>query len=410
MLIIAMLSVNYLPDKLFHEFPLEPRSVEPPNYDSFILEWNSKLTENSGLEYIQLNQIAGPESVAIDKNGLLYTGLSDGRIVELDPLKKYKMRQVLRFNMSPQCVDNNLLQISFCGRFLQMRIANNTLYALEASNGLYKINVAGSKTLLGPKKLNEINLFNGFAFDPKEPNLAYITVSSTKWGLQRIIWSIMDADNSGQLIALDIKTGKRVIVLDKLMTPNGIDVDAKRDQIIFSETTLSRISSISLKDVRTAIKTAKDGDKLTNIDRKTLISIVPGTPDNVIVHSDDVYIALPIIKQGKDLMDHLANKPSLRKAFGRFVYGAGQILEYFCNKIYHHPLLEFAYRELKSGHILYKFVNKNQSGIIKYNLATGAQKFLGSSHFSYLSEARPDGLGGLYLGSFQSPFLAKVKE
>lgn len=409
-LLFAMLSVNYIPDKFFHDYPFEPKAVET-NYDSVVLEWNSKLIEDSKPEYIQLNQIRGPESIAISKAGLIYTGLGDGRLVELDPSRQYKLRRVLKFNPASKCIENQNTHIDECGRFLQLRFQNDTLFAIEAGHGLYKIDIdRGTKMLLTPRHLNKVNFYNSFAFDPQDPNLVYITISSTKWGLQRIIWSILELENSGQIIAMDIKTGKQVIVLDKLMMANGIDTDAKRDQLIFAETTASRISSVPLSEIREAFKLAKDGDKLAAINKKTLISIVPGNPDNIIVDSDTLYIGLPFVKlNGKDIADQLANKPSIKKVFGRLIYGVGQLLEFVNEKLYPHPLLEHSYRELKSGHILYKVVQNDKSGIIKYNIATGAQKFLGSNHFSYLSEATPDGLGNLYLGSFESPFLVKVK-
>lgn len=410
-LLVAMLSVNYLPDKLFHDYPFEPRALSPNQQHSIMLEWNSMLTQKSSqLEYIQLNQIRGPESVAVSKSGLVYTGLSDGRLVELDPSRQYKLRQVLKFNPSSKCIDNHK-NIDGCGRFLQLRFHNQTLFALETNTGLYKVDIdRNTKTLIGPQKLQPTNLYNAFAFDPKEPNIVYITVSSTRWPLKYIMWSLLELEDSGQIIALDVDTGKRVVVIDKLMTPNGIDSDPKRDQLIFTETTGRLVSSLPLQDVRAAFKKANNGDKLSGITKKTLIQVVPGSPDNVIIDSDNAFIALPFIKDGKDILDHVADKPSIRKAFGRAIFALGKAIEYVCVNVYKHPLLESAYKDLKSGQILYKAVQNDKSGIIRYNLETKAQKFLGSDHFSYLSEASPDGHGNLFLGSFESPFLVKVKE
>lgn len=409
-LLVAMLSVNYLPDKLFQDFPIEPKSAQPNDYDSVVPQWNTKLSDGKP-EFIQLNNILGPESIAISKEGLIYTGLADGRIVELDPNNNYKLRKVLRLKESPNCQDNIAIKASECGRFLQVRFVNNTLYAIDSNTGLYKINTkTGANTLLGPKSLNKVNLYNSFAFDPKEPNLVYITISSTKWDLLNIMWSLLELDSSGQVIALDVNSGKRVIVFDNLMMANGIDVDGKRDQIILSETLKSRIHSISLKDVRSAFKLAKDGSKLKNIEKKTLIPLLPGNPDNVIVEGDMLYIALPFVKQnGKDLVDHLATMPNVRKAISRFLFGLGKLVEYFCVNFYHHPLLEVAYRELKCGHVNYRLTQTDKSAVVEYSLATGSSRFLGSATFGFVSEAIPDNKGNLLLGSFRSPFIVKQK-
>lgn len=410
-LLIAMLSVNYVPDKFFHDFPLEPRSVEPNNYETVIPEWNTKLSDGSP-EFIQLNNILGPESVAISKSGLIYTGLADGRIVELDPSKNYKLRKVLRAKDSPNCPDNIATRSDECGRFLQMRFVNDTLYAVEANTGLYKINTkAGTKTFIGPNpSLNKINMFNSFAFDPKEPNLVYLTVSSTRWSLLSIIWSLFEMDASGQIVALDVNTGKRAIVVDKLFLTNGIDVDDSRDRLLFAETASSRIRSVPLQDVRASFVKAKDGDKLSGIVINTVIPLLPGNPDNIIVEGDLAYIALPFVKlNGKELIDHLSTMPNVRKALGRFQFAVGKALEYVCVNFYHHPSLEHVYKELKCGHFNYHFMPKDRSAIVEYNLARGSSRLLGSETFGCVSEAVPDNNGNLYLGSFRSPFLVKQK-
>lgn len=412
-LLISMLSINYLPNKLFHDYPFEPRSVETNRYNSLVLEWNSKLTENTA-EYIQLNQIKGPESMAISKAGLIYTGLADGRIVEIDPLNKYELRLVTKFNKnSKKCPDDYVLNSDECGRFLQMRFLNDTLYALETNHGLFKVDVTrGQLTPVGPKThLSHNNLYNGFAFDPKESNIAYVTTSSTRWRLHQIIWSALELENSGQILGIDIVTGKRVVLVDNLMMPNGLDVDVKRDQIIYSETTNSRISSLSLSGARTAFKLSKDGDKqVKNLIPKVLVSTLPGSPDNIVVKNDIAYIAIPFIRlDGKEFQDLLSDKPTIRKAIGRLVFGFGKILQLIYENVYQHPKLETAYRELTSGHFLYYVIHKDKSGIIEYNLDTNSQRFLGSDHYGYISEAKPDSLGNIYLGSFTSNSIVKVK-
>jgi len=408
-LLAAMLSVNYIPDRLFSDFPLEPKSIESINFDAVIPQWNTKLSEGKP-EYIQLNNILGPESIAISGDGLLYTGLADGRLVELDPSKNYKMRTVLRFrDAKEKCQDNVATRADDCGRFLQVRFVNGTLYAIEAGTGLYMIDIkTGSRVLLGPKSSSKVNIYNSFAFDPKEPNLVYVSVSSTKWSLLNIMWSILDMDGSGKMIVFDVKSGKQAILADNLFMPNGVDVDAKRDQLLISETMKGRILSVRLSDVRNSFKTRTD-EKLS-LDVKPLIPLLPGNPDNVIVEGDIAYIALPFVRlSGREFIDHLSNMPNVRKALGRFMFGLGKILEYISVNFYPHPLLESVYRELKCGHFNYRATRSDRSAVISYNLATGATVFMGSDAFGFVSEAVPDNKGNLYIGSFRSPFIVKQK-
>lgn len=412
-LLVAMVSVNYMPDSLFKDFPLEPKLVEPLDYDSVMpKEWNTKLSDGQP-EFIQLNNILGPESIAISKSGLIYSGLADGRLVEMDPSKNYQLRTVLKYNPNNPtvCKDNVATKANICGRFLQLRFINDTLYAIEANTGLFRINVkAGTKQFVGPKTTNKVSLYNSFAFDPKEPNMAYVTLSSRKWDLLNIIWSFMDQESSGQVLALDITSGKYAVVFENLMTANGIEVDAKRDQLLFSESVKSRVLSASLKDIRAAFKSAQNAATLKNVEMKALIPLVPGVPDNIVVEGDIAYIALPFVRtNGKELIDHLGTMPNVRKALGRFIYGCGTLLEYIYKNLYQHPLLETAYSELKCGHINYRLLQTDKSAVIEYNLATGATRLFGSATFGFVSEAVPDNKGNLYLGSFRSPFLVKQK-
>lgn len=413
LLVVSLLVVNFLPKQLFEDFKFEPKAREIINYDAVIpKEWNPLLSDQP-VEFVGLNQLLGPESLAIAKNGLVYTGLADGRLVELNLGKGFQQRVVLRFKTSPECKDDEPLNPIDCGRFLQVRFSNGTLYAIEASTGLYAIDVkSGSKKFIGPSPhFNKPSLYNSFVFDPVEPNLVYISVSSTRWNLKTIIWSIIEIENSGQLIALDINTGKRAIVQDGLFLANGVDVDAKRDRLILSETTLSQIDAVPLASIRSAFRGAKDGDRIVNsVERTALIPIVPGNPDNIIISGDLAYIALPFVKpNGKELIDVISTMPNIRKAVGRVQYGIGKGLQYILNNLFHHPLLKFFSEELMSGHVNYRIMNPSRSGVLEYNLATGSSRLLGSDNFSFISEAVPDGQGNLLLGSFRSPFIVKTK-
>lgn len=411
-LVIALLSVNYLPNQLFKDFPLEPLATKPVDFDSVIPEWNSKLSDGDP-EFIQVNNINGPESIAIAPNGLLYTGLADGRLVELNPSKQYQMRTVLRIKDQPgqlACKDNVATRAE-CGRLLQLRFVNGTLFGVEANSGLYMLDIkTGSKILLGPKPLAKVNIYNSFVFDPKEPNIVYMTISSTKWNIVQIMWSILEHESSAKVIAFDVKTGKRVVLTDNRMMVNGIDVDVKRDRLVFAETMEGRVSTMSLKQVRAAFRQAQDGEILRGLDTKTLIPTTPGNVDNIVIEGDLAYLALPFVKRhGSEFSDHTASMPKVRKAMCRAIYLVGKALEYVALNFYNHPMLELAYNDFLSGHIVYRTLNSQSSAVLEYNLATGATRFFGSETFGFVSEAVPDKSGNLYMGSFRSPFLVKQK-
>lgn len=410
-LLVAMLSVNYLPDTLFGDFPFEAKSLEPNNFDSVIPQWNTKLSDS--FEVIGLNQILGPESIVVAKDGMIYTGLADGRLVELNPNKNYQVRTVFRFNTSPTCKDNVATKATECGRILQLRLLNDTLYALESNTGLYKVDTkSGSKTFIGPKPLGPVNMYNSFAFDPIEKNMLYLTLSSRKRDLLTIMWSLLEYDTSGTVIAFDMSTGKRVLFPGPFFSPNGLDVDSKRDKLILSETLKARIVSYDLKTIRSAFMNTADGHTIdiTDLKKTSLIPLTPGNPDNLYVKDDILYIALPMVKlNGKELVDHLATMPSIRITIARTLFGFGKLVEYISENFYKHPFLETIYGELKSGHLLYRIATAEKSAIVEYNLATGASKLYGSDKFGFVSEAVPYSNGHLLLGSFRSAFIVKVK-
>lgn len=409
----SLLGVNFLPNNIFDGFPLEPASLEPHNFETVKPDWNTKLSDGQP-EYIQVNNILGPESIAISNNGLLYAGLADGRLVELDPKQKYKVREVLTMwgeNKDSQCRANYATKADECGRILQVRFVNGTLWGVEAGSGLWAFDVKkGKKQFQGPAPMQKTNMFNSFAVDPIRPSLVYMTVTSTKWSLLNIMWGILDLESSGQLIAMDIKSGKRVRVMEKLLLPNGLDVDAKRDQLVFGETMKSRISALSLKQVRENFDLTADGGLMKGINPKALIPLVPGSPDNIVIKGDLAYIAMPMVRRdGKELMDYLYNLPALRKSIGKFSYFWSLFFTGIHESLYPHPTIKHLAEELRCGHIFYNMFASQQSAVIEYNLETGASRLFGSSGFGFISEAAPDDGGNLYLGSFRAPFIVKQK-
>lgn len=400
----SMVMVNFLPESYFKDFPFEPKSVDLPLISKENPDWNTKLTD--GLtNYMFLNRIVGPESMAISPDEHLYTGLADGRIVRID--SNNKLETVYKFNKSPKCKDNDASQPEFCGRFLQLRFHNKKLYAMEASTGLYEIDVVnGLAVQIYANPHSQVNLYNSFVFDTKDPDLFFISITSRRWPLSKIIWSILELENSGRIVASHLKTNKTVVVSTLIYNSNGINVDPINDQLIFSETSLWKVSKISLPEIRRQFDKAENGALLPVI-RSDFIKELPGNPDNIFVKDNIAYIALPrAVKSGLEIATPLAKYPAARKAIARLIYGTGVLLEHV-NSIYSHPTIEYLSQLLKNAHIIYA-VSKTQSGVIEYDLAKSTYKFLGTDKFAFISEAIVDDKGKMYLGSFRSPFIAKI--
>lgn len=95
--VIFLLAV--LPLSAFPGFPLDPVAFETPDFEIYKSKLNNILGEKSEL-LLKDKDITGPESLAI-RGDLLYTGLIDGRIVELN-LNNGKVRNVTRLG-DEQC-------------------------------------------------------------------------------------------------------------------------------------------------------------------------------------------------------------------------------------------------------------------------------------------------------------------
>ena len=92
MLTLTLLILPFLPETLFTGFPFDPIPLKVPS-PSTKHGWNDILSREA--ELLFPGQIVGPESLAL-KDNFIYTGLADGRIVEVD-LKLLKIRTVTRF-------------------------------------------------------------------------------------------------------------------------------------------------------------------------------------------------------------------------------------------------------------------------------------------------------------------------
>lgn len=127
-----------------------------------------------------------------------------------------------------------------CGRVLGIRQhpSNGDLYVLESSTGLYRVNVsAKTKKLIKLTSSQEADqpvIYNDLVFDPSAEDLVYISVSTSKWYLDQIAWSIVEHDTSGYVLAVDLKSGKASKITDGHALLNGVEVSADKENLLFA--------------------------------------------------------------------------------------------------------------------------------------------------------------------------------
>jgi len=219
-----------------------------------------------------------------------------------------------------------------------------------------------------------------------------------------VIWSLIEHENSGLVLAADLKSNRVLKVADGFYFTNGIDVI--NDILLVSETCAYRIARISLKDVRKMI----DSGKEANIAVGTFADNLIGEPDNVRVHGQDVLVSLVSARVGgPNIGDKLAPYPIVRKAMGRLMYLVYLVLKFVDDlDLYHDPAFKDLVFQFYSGHLLYHAVQPYAT-VLKLDALSGElDEIYGSNTFCCISEALIDSqTGDLYLGSFRNKFLAR---
>lgn len=128
-----------------------------------------------------------------------------------------------------------------CGRVLGIRQhpTNGDLYVLESSSGLYRVNVSAKtkeqiKFTSSQTAAGEPVIYNDLVFDPSTEDLVYISVSTSKWYLDQIAWSIVEHDTSGYVLAVDLKSGKASKITDGHALLNGVEISADKEHLLFA--------------------------------------------------------------------------------------------------------------------------------------------------------------------------------
>ena len=124
-----------------------------------------------------------------------------------------------------------------CGRVLGLRYhSDGYLYVVESTNGLYRVNITSNTKehlSLGTKSDQPV-IYNDLVFDPVQDNLLYVSVSSSRWYLDQIAWSIVEHDASGYILAVDLKNEKSIKITEGHSMLNGIEITTDKKNLLFA--------------------------------------------------------------------------------------------------------------------------------------------------------------------------------
>ncbi|KAM9365044.1 adipocyte plasma membrane-associated protein isoform 2-T2 [Pholidichthys leucotaenia] len=353
---------------LILESPIQPevfRLKDPPVMRG-CWEPNLKLREATRLFE---DQILGPESI-VNIGDVFFSGTADGKIVKLTGRRITTVTRLGR----PPCGSRD--DESTCGRPLGFQVGpNGTLIVADAYLGLFQVNpntgeamrlVAGGQVVSG-RKLSFINDVTV----TKDGKKLYFTDSSSRWQRRDFLNLIMEATADGRVLELDMETREVLVVMENLRFPNGITLLPGEESVLVAETTMARIRRVHVAGLN------KGG-------MDTFVDNLPGFPDNIRPSSGGgFWVAMSTIRPnpGFSVLDFLSQRPWIKK----FIF------------------------KLFSQDVLMKFVPRYSLVAELHDGGVCSRSFHDPNGVvaAYVSEVHEHD-GSLYLGSFRSPYIAKL--
>ncbi len=272
--------------------PIDPVAWEaPPNpgYTGAFLV-NDRL---KGIETFEIAGNHGPEDIAVDEQGRIYTTSHEGIIVRLNA----------------DC-SNAQNWVDTKGRPLGIDFdAKGNLIVADAFRGLISISPDGSISELATKA---DNVLIGLAddVDVAADGKIYFSDASTKfrakeWGgpYEAARLDLMEHGGHGRLLVYDPATGVATTLLDGLNFANGVAVSHDQNYVLVNDMGEYRV-------IRYWVAGPKKGTF------ETLIGSLPSFPDNISTgHEGRYWIAF--VSPRNSLVDKLADKPFMRKVIQR---------------------------------------------------------------------------------------------
>ncbi|XP_022302860.2 adipocyte plasma membrane-associated protein-like [Crassostrea virginica] len=239
-------------------------------------------------------RVTGPESFAVDGDGVLYTGLADGRIVGF---KGGELWEVTRTGeLHPDCGSFDLEPV--CGRPKGMKVntadPSQPLIVLDSYRGLLQVDTKSgaiqvllhSSTGVNGEPLKFLN-----ALDISKDGIVYFTDSSRKWDRRNYRYEVIEVNPHGRLIMYNTVTKETRLLLDGLYLANGVALSPDESMLFISEMSACQIRRYFLKGERTG-------------QSDVIVQNLPGYPDNIKLNSrGNFYVGLGSVRyQGVSLL------------------------------------------------------------------------------------------------------------
>jgi sugar lactone lactonase YvrE len=281
-IILVLAAVAYL---ALWPVPIEPVAWDPPEAPELTgpyalndaLRQGTRLLEGAGV---------GPEDVAFDGEGRLYTGFEDGQIARLS-LPRREPRLFAETGGRPLGMVFDPL---------------GNLVVADASAGLLSISPRGEVSVLATEVAGRpFGFLDDLDIGPD--GTIYMSDASPRFGYGSHRLPILEHGGDGQLLAWNPVTRSVYVLLDGLQFPNGIVVEPSGESLLFAETGAYRIRRYWL-----------EGERAGTIE--VFAENLPGFPDNI-SRTPDGRIWVPMSSPRHPLADLLGPYPFLRKVAAR---------------------------------------------------------------------------------------------
>lgn len=265
--------------------PIQPVAWTPPAAPALEGPYaaNEKL---KGAERLAAGEGVGPEALALDAQGHVYTGYADGRVVRFDA-----------DGTNPQVLANT------GGRPLGLKFApDGRLIVADAIKGLVAIADGKVQVLANEAEGKPFGFTDDL--DITKDGVVYFSDASWKFGIHQVMEDVLEHGANGRLVRHDLKTGKTDVVAHDLHFPNGVAIGPDEQFLVFNETTTYRLMRYWLK-----------GDKAGTLE--PFIENLPGLPDNVTYDTVGNRFWVALYAPRTQDLDNLLPNPLLRKVVYR---------------------------------------------------------------------------------------------
>ncbi len=229
----------------------------------------------------------GPEDMTRGPDGLIYTGLEDGRIVRFDPDSGAPAETFVDTGGRPLG-----LEFSF----------DNELIVADAFRGLLSISPDGNVTVLVDSIGGERMMFVNDV-DIAVGGTIWFTDSSQRFDQRNYMLDMIEGRATGRLLSYDPDTSETKVWMEDLRFANGVATGARGSYVWVAEMLEARVHELVV---------GLDRARRTRI----MIDEIPGYPDNLSWNGDGiVWVALP--SRRTPPLENLANSPFLRKVLLR---------------------------------------------------------------------------------------------